>query len=273
MHHVSNAFQKQRFFQVLHFGDQCPWRLWVVEQAKRAAAESGGIWEALDISSRPELAARHGIFFPTVTVIDNEIRIPSPTPASRLLQIIDDQKPNAPFDEKPQADEGRAEKVIPLTADNISDTCRLCIPPSESGGCQAKQAWARSISPKIPDGFLGFAACQGEEIVGAVEYLPSLLIPYPIPEKSPSIAFITCIYSQEDKGDVLDYRSQALAYLLGYLPTRGFCFVQVVAGLHTAYPNGPKQFFTDRGFEEINTLGTFILGESEETLVLMEKSV
>lgn len=273
MHHIYDSPQKQRSFRVFHFGDQCPWRLWVAEQAKQAALESCGVWEALDISSKPEIAARYGIFFPSVTVIDGEICISAPTPAKHLLQITAGHNKTAPLIEITPAPEGRAEKVIPLTVDNIAETCRLCIPASQSAGFRAKQDWAQSISVKIPEGILGFAACQGAEVVGVVEYLPSLLVPYPIPEKNPAIAFITCIYSREGKEEVLDYRGQVLEKLLDFLPTRGFSCVQVVAGLHTAYPNGPKQFFAGRGFEEVGALGTFILGESEETLVLMEKSV
>jgi hypothetical protein len=68
---------------VLHFGAQCPWQPWAVEQARRAAEHLGGTVHVADVARQPELAARFRLFFPFMTVVDGSIRLPSPAPAGR----------------------------------------------------------------------------------------------------------------------------------------------------------------------------------------------
>ena len=43
---------------VLHFGAQCPWQPWVVEQARRAAEQLGGTVRVANVARQPEVAAR-----------------------------------------------------------------------------------------------------------------------------------------------------------------------------------------------------------------------
>ncbi len=270
---INNGPQNQpHSYRMLHFGDQCPWRQWVVEQAKEAAQKTVGAVEVLDISDHPKIARHYRLFFPFMTVIDEKYYIPSPTPAEQLVKIAQGGITLEPLVIRPSAPEAHAEMVVPLTAENIGDTCCLCIPPELTAGCRAKQAWAHKVADKASQGILGFAAYQGRNVVGVVEYLTSIVIPYPLPEKDPTLAFITCVYSNEDQG-AADYRGQVLDRLLEYLPSQGFRKVQVIAGQRTAYPNGPTPFFVTRGFEEVKTLGAIVLGDGEEELVLMEKVV
>lgn len=124
------------YLLVLHFGAQCPWQPWVVEQARLAAEQLGGTLHVADVARQPELAARYRLFFPFMTVVDGTVRLPSPTPAEELVRIAAEGLVMAPATLTTWGSEAQAESVLPLTADNIADTCPLCIGPGELRGCQ-----------------------------------------------------------------------------------------------------------------------------------------
>jgi hypothetical protein len=266
-------------FLVLHFGGQCPWHLWVIEQAKSAATHVGGTVEVIDVTHKPEMAARYRLFFPFMTIINETVRLPSPTSASRLIGIAREGLTAQPTVLQISGPETQAEKVAPLTVENIADTFPLCVPSTESQGCIAKRAWAYMLKDKVRKGILGFIAYDEQgKAVSAVEFLPANLIPYPLPEKDPSLAVITCIYSPPnglgtDQAGGSDYRSQVLKHLMEYLSAHGYGKLQVIAGRRTPYPNGPVPSFIAHGFRELGEIDRVVLTEGAEELVLMEKEL
>jgi hypothetical protein len=262
-------------FCVLHFGRQCPWYLWVIEQAKQAANQTASSFEAIDISERPDMAAHNGCFFPLLTVIDNTIRVASPTPAKDLVSIASNGLIAEPTAYQPAGPQSIAERIEPLSATNIQETCYLCIPESEKAPCLAKNRWATMIEHMMDRSFLGFIAYNENQPAAVVELLPSTLVPYPLPEKKDVIAFITCLYSTSEMADMvekLDYRGFVLNHLLGSLPKYGYKKVQIVSGRRTAYPNGPAPFLHSYGFKEVTELDQFVLKIGREELLLMEFS-
>lgn len=276
-HHASSVGQrgkgeiqvKDRFL-VLHFGGQCPWHLWVIEEARRAARKVHCTLEVVDVMENPEMASRHRLFFPFMTVIDDSIRLPSPIKEEELMKIRREGLSATPTIPRRATSEGRARTVEPLTPQNIIRTCHLCIPDHEKRGCLAKKMWASKLKGKVREDIVGFIAYQEEETVGAVEFLPSPLVPYPLPEKDPHLAFITCIYSLEGGPD---YRGQILDVLIGYLSNKGFRRLQTISGRRSPYPNGPSSFFQSHGFRELGEVDSVVLREGEEELVLMEKEL
>jgi len=253
---------------VLHFGAQCPWQPWVVEQARQAAEQLGSTVQVVDVTQQPELAARYRLFFPFMTIIDETIRLPSPTPAEKLVRIATEGITVPPAAPTTWGSEAQGEAVLPLTTSNIADTCPLCIRPSELRGCQAKTAWAADMAQQVPDGILGFITYHKNQAVGVVEFLPSSLVPYPLPDKAPDIAFITCLYSTEDGPD---YRGQVLEQLARHLQATGYHELQVVAGQQTPYPNGPEAFFRQHSFEPLDEVDRVTLQEGKERLVLLRR--
>lgn len=190
---------------VLDFGAQCPWQPWIVDQARRAAEQLGGTVRVADVTQQPDLAARYRLFFPFMTVVDGTICLPSPTPAEELVRIAAEGLAMAPATPTTWGSEARAETVLPLTGDNIADTCHLCIRPDELRGCGARAVWAVSMAHQVPDGILGFAAYHKGQAVGVVEFLPAPLVPYPLADRASDVAFITCLYSTQHGPD---YRGQ-----------------------------------------------------------------
>lgn len=252
--------------KVLHFGGQCPWHLWVIKQARKAADTINGTLEVVDVMNNPETALRYNLFFPFMTIINDKYRLPSPIPSDELIKISSDgivSKTTVPHIQRPK---GRAKKVEPLLSNNIQDTCPLCINHSE--GCRAKFEWAEKIKDKVQKGILGFIAYKDNETAAVVEFLTSTLVPYPLPEKRSTIAFITCLYSLEDEHD---YRGQVLDHLIKYLQALNYFKLQVIAGRRSAYPNGPMAFFIPYGFKELGELDKVVLKGGIEDLILMER--
>jgi hypothetical protein len=262
-------------FCVLHFGRQCPWYMWVIEQARQAANQTASSFEAIDISERPDLAALYGCFFPLITVIDKNIRVASPTPAKDLVGIASKRLIAEPTVYQPAGPQSIAERVELLSAANMQDTCCLCIPESEEAPCLAKKRWATMIEHKMSQSFLGFIAYNEDQPAAVAELLPSTLVPYPLPEKKDFIALITCLYSTSEMADLsemLDYRGFVLNHLLECLPKYGYKKVQIISGRRTAYPNGPAPFLHSYGFKEVAELDQFVLKIGREELLLMEFS-
>jgi hypothetical protein len=223
-----------------------------------------------DVTVFPELAEEYRMFFPFMTVIDGKLRIPSPTKAEVLIQIANragNPQPTTPMAYGRRA--GRCE-IQALTPDNVKATIPLCIAGVEPIADREKVLWTRGILQKSRGAQLGFIAFQGGEAKGVVEYLPSNLVPYPLPQKAPSIAFITCIYPTEPDWD---YKSPVLEKLLDHLRVEGYRRLQVIAGRRTPFPNGPAAFFNEHGFIERGELDRIGLAEGEEELVLMQKEL
>jgi len=203
-----------------------------------------------------------------MTVINEKIRLPSPTSADELVKIAQEGISAKPTILHTPGSVAKADKVQPLTIENLMDTCPLCIPNGEPRGCQAKQAWA--VQNKVQKGIFGFIAYKKRKAVAAAEFLPTTLVPYPLPEKNSALAFITCIYPGED---TIDHRDQVLETLRDYLANRGYKALHVITGRRTPFPNGPVSFFLSHGFKELSEIDRVILREGEEELILMEKSL
>jgi hypothetical protein len=257
-------------FLILHFGAQCPWHLWAIDQARLAAAHLKGHVEIVNAMQAPELADQYRLFFPFMTIINGRLSLPSPMKADQLIEITLHGFRADCTREGQQTPAASVDRITPLTAKNVKRTCSLCIPQKERRGCQAKALWASRMSESVPQDSLGFVGYHGKTVASVVEFLPASLVPYPLPERDPSLAFITCIYSLENG---MDFREQLLHFLLDHLPQLGYKRVQVVSGQRSAYPNGPLSFFTSNGFREVMQLGSANLREGIEELTLLEKKL
>jgi len=227
-------------FKVLHIGGQCPWFWWTLEQIQQAATQLQGKVEILDVGNGPELDSRYRLFFPFMVVIDDMLRWSSPVTAEGSLKLVQD--PNRPS-AIPRVcilhPPAQASKIVELTLDNIEAACVFCLPGADAHAIHGKREWVKRYGEAI----VGYLAYEGELVVGGIEYLCASQIPFPLPEKRDTAAFITCLYSMEgETEDVRDYRREVLDYALTQLPGQGYQCVQVIAGRRCAYPNGPRPY-------------------------------
>jgi len=256
-------------FLYLHFGGQCPWYLWMLEQVTRAAREVEGEVRIVDVMDEPSYAADYRMYFPFMTIIDDFWRIPAQVAARDLVSIAEDGLPGEPTVQGPKIQVGRLDEVRKMTLANIQETCPLCVPYYESRGCRGKKAWASSIV-KESDNLLGYIGYKNEHVLAAVEMMPATEVPYPLEDKDAKTAFITCLYSQSGS---LDYRADVLAPLIRYLQGQGLNRIQVIAGNRTAFPNGPAAFFEEFGFENKGEIDRVLLKKGTEEIYLMEKEL
>ena len=90
---------------------------------------------------------------------------------------------------------------------------------------------------------LGFLHFCEEKCAGGAEFLPSGLIPYPIPGKGERTAFLTCLFLSDENKDYKSYPLQALAE---HLRGRGFKSLLAIASEDVVFPNGPLWWFLDQ---------------------------
>ncbi|MCI2426678.1 hypothetical protein LM597_04645, partial [Candidatus Acetothermia bacterium] len=253
------------------FGAQCPWYRWVIDQASQAARELGAEVTVKDVMDHPELAERHRMFFPFMTVIDGNIRISAPVSAEVLIRIAKGTPEPKPTSPMAHGERAGPHLIHKLTPENIKATIPLCIANVRPIADREKVLWTKEMLKRSGCAQLGFIAFQGEKARGVVEYLPSSLVPYPLPKKDSSIAFITCIYPT--KPDV-DYKSPVLKRLLAHLREEGYKELHVIAGRQRPYPNGPLSFFRRHGFVELGEVDQLCVGElDEEELILMRREL
>lgn len=214
-----------------------------------------------DISFQPELAEEKRMFFPTLTIVNKERRYFSPLKKSFMESLCRNEFPvETPYIPVLGTTE-RVGKIVPLTADNyyLAEKCTgLC----SQENCQKKQVFLRENSPGIC-GFLNLD--EADELLGGVEFLPSLLVPYAI-HKDTKTAFITCIYLSDDK---YDYKSAPLRKLEEYLSST-FDRILVISDENSVFPNGNKAFFEKNGYSDN---GVISHEEGYCTLHLMSKSL
>jgi len=133
---------------VLHFGAQCPWHQWVIEQARRAAQQLRAEVVIKDVTDHPKLAEQYKMFFPSMTVIDETIRVPPPVGAEKLVQMAKETAEPKPT--SPMAYGKRAGRCViqALTPNNIEATIPLCIAGVEPIAAREKARWAKEMLKK-----------------------------------------------------------------------------------------------------------------------------
>ena len=257
--------------QFIYFGGQCPWKEWMIEQIISSTEILGIKYELIDLMEYPEYAEKYELFFPFTTIFDNSLKIPSPISAGEIIKITKDGYNIQTRISSNTRKKGKAEKISTLTIENIQDSCLICNASINPGYCFSKTNWALKINQLVPNNILGFISYNNEETAAVVEFLPSILVPYPIPKKEKSNLFITCIYSSFFQGP--DYRGEILEKATEYLSENNFDRISVISGVNGAFPNGPKDFFIDYGFSVKKELGEVYLKEGIDNLIFMEKKI
>jgi len=252
----------------LHFGHQCPGTAYMGEQARKLAELLGMSYRGVDIGRDPTLAEKHNVFFPGTIVID-DFQLVYPGRPEQMAESYRRREPlpgKTSYEPRPQASIERVETLSQCTAGNAF-TC--CIPSLSQVAMNSKLKWMSETGTHFR-GLVGYASgC----VVGFVEVLPETAVPYPIGEKSPDRAFITCLYSPIEFGLEFDYRQSLVAELLKVLPQHGYSGVSIVSGVNTPYPNGPETVLKPLGFVRTKLMGKALLRHSREEAWLLRKQL
>lgn len=209
-----------------------------------------------DISIEKEQAQRLKIFFPTLTVVDDVQYYYNPLTPDFLEQLVQGQYPiEKPYRPYFCRNEFHVD-ISPITFHNIDF----------AGACTGKAGINCVLKKEFLDNFgleiYGFINHDGNKLLGGVEYVPSLVVPYDI-DKDQFTAFITCVYSPYLE---FDAKTAPLRRLEDYLKDK-FNRVVVICDEKGNFPNGDMEFFIQNDYKDCGIL----LKEDYCTLHLMEK--
>lgn len=193
-----------------------------------------------DITNNTKLAKQENIFFPFLTVVNDEYRFYSPISESFLKALLKGEIPQElPY----RISLGNIEKtanIEKITYKNYS-LASQCTDRKNCLYCNEKVHMYSSLKNEV----IGFMNVEGNSVLGGAEFYPSLYVPYDIP-KAEDIAFITCVYlSDED----YDYKSAPLKALENYL-SQQYKYVEVITDEIGTFPNGNLDFFKQHAYHD-----------------------
>jgi hypothetical protein len=237
-----------RFF---YFGYQCPHNAYLLARIKTLAWRESVPLHLVDISDDASACEQYQIFSPTTLVVNEVTRWLGPFSKEEVLALLYDEElpPTAPPRE--QSDMVVDGDLAPVDSESVLSTCAPCLQSDDIGLCRGKAEWTESVLRESGLTHLGYLHFVDGLCVGGAEYLPSMMVPYPIPDKRDTNAFLTCSFRTDPERD---YRSSPLRRLVDDLKRFGFDTLSVVSSTETTFPNGPSRWFEKMGFEDIGIL-------------------
>lgn len=237
-----------RFF---YFGNQCPHNGYLLARVKTIAWKERVALHLSDVTDDEETCAEFGIFSPQMLLVNGKYRIHGPFEADRVLALLEDEMTEPRRYEIKQSDEVARGELVPLTPEAALTTCDTCSGTGDPGICRGKEEWVRGMMLRTGLPHLGYLHLWNGRCVGGAEFLPSSLVPYPIPHKDSRNAFLTCVFLSDEEHD---FKTHPLERLLAELPGFGFDTVSVAASTEGVFPNGPANWLERKGFEDSGLL-------------------
>ena len=197
-----------------------------------------------DVSEKPELAKRMGMFYPTLTVVNGIIRRYSPYGKEFLNRVSEGVVP----EERPYLPKLGTEvfvgEVMAVTKENYG-TAAGCTGRRDCKGCQEKIRFFEDKGLSV----FGFVNLRDGELVGGAEYVPSVYVPYDIPHDEQT-AFLSCVYLSDEE---FDYKTAPLQELERYLAEK-YRKMVVISDEKGVFPNGDMDFFVRKGYRAIDVV-------------------
>lgn len=232
----------------LHFGMQCPYHEHLIPRLEEVSNETGARLQVVDFSSDPEACRNYSIFSPTLLVVNGRHRWNGPFSKSDVVRLLNDDPPQRPPYSIPTPHRAFEGRLIPIDGNSVGLTCHTCFSKDDPDLCRAKSQWVGGVLSRTGLPHLGYLHLDGDKCVGGAEFLPIGEVPYPIADRSPGDAFITCSFLSSPD---YDYKSYPLRHLLVFLRERGFDRALVIASRQVVFPNGPMDWFERLGFRDL----------------------
>ena len=231
----------------IYLGNQCPHNCYLLARIKTIAWQEHVPLELYDLTEDPGAAEKYQVFSPNLLIVNNKYRVHGPFTQDRVRALLDDH------DVEPikwSVRQSRAivrGELVPMTSDSVLRTSAVCAGSEDSGLCRGKSEWVDATLARTGLKHLGYIHMVGQKCVGGAEFLPSTVVPYPIPDKRKLNAFLTCSYASDQQHD---YRTSPLEALQQDLSGWGFDTLSVAASTDVVFPNGPMDWFIGKGFED-----------------------
>ena len=198
-----------------------------------------------DISENPALAKLMRIFFPFLTVFNEKKRWFGPLNKVTIEKFLRDEPLNEVPYVKTWGTEMCCGELQVLNADSIHLVANGCTLTNCLFSCEKKHDFLSTLTEE-PYGYLHLLK---DEVVGGVEWLPSMNVPYDVP-KDEKTAFLTCLYSSNE---IFDYKSYPLNQLEETLLNR-YDSILAVTDEIGSFPNGDLALFLRLGYEDLGVI-------------------
>lgn len=230
-----------------YFGNQCPHNCYLLARIKTIAWHEHVPLALYDLTEDPGAADKYRIFSPNLLIVNDKYRIHGPFTKEKVRSMLDDEEVEPVKYIVRQSDKVVRGDLQPITTDSVLRTSTACAGSDDDGLCRGKSEWVRKTLERTDLEHLGYIHSVDGMCVGGAEFLPSTIVPYPIPDKTERNAFLTCSYMSDEKAD---YKTHPLEALERDLRAWGFRTLSVAASSGVVFPNGPSEWFIKKGFED-----------------------
>lgn len=230
-----------------YWGDQCPHNSRMRHLLSSLDSSEYHV-NFYDITDDYQTAKKLNIFSPTLMIFNDELRWNGPITIDIIKKISKGDIPIA----QPYHIEVSNNLIVGstklLTEETVVDTCTPCLAGKEY--CYDKSKWIKKIKEDFGINHLGILHYWKKKCVGGAEYVPSLIVPYPIPKGKDS-AFLTCLYLSDENAD---YKGYPLKILEAELLKFGYKTLVAIVSDKVVFPNGTLKWFMDRGYVDLGEL-------------------
>ena len=239
-----------------HWGCQCPIIVEMLELFQHSAMDDVS---CIDITGQEKIAFEKQLYYPFLTIFDQELPWYGPVTAAVLKGVRDGTiTREEPYVIAQSYEEKRGE-LLTLTRDTLSLTAKGCTMCTDCAQLKKKSDFLSSCGLTT----FGLIHQLEGQIVGGVEWMPSLQVPYPIP-KDAHTAFLTCVYHSSEEADYKAWPLQCLEKEL----FKSYQRILVICDEESTFPNGPKAWFEWHGYCD---LGLIQVLDGYARLHLLEK--
>ncbi|UCE91955.1 MAG: hypothetical protein JSV90_02085 [Methanobacteriota archaeon] len=237
----------RRNLKFFYFGYQCPHNTYLLARIKTLAWKESVPLHLFDVAEEASVCEDYCIFVPTMLVVNDDQRWCGPFSKEDVLAMLNDEEftpATFPWHGPGEPVEG---DLLKITPESVLSTCKPCLGTDDIGLCRGKSEWVHDMLERKNVDHLGYLHLHDGRCVGGAEFLPSQIVPYPIPGKSEKDAFLTCSYASHGEHD---YRTHPLKRLIEDLRDTEYDALSVAAAKEGVYPNGPVAWLEGLGFED-----------------------
>lgn len=228
-----------------HWGTQCPLIARMLDLFDKGAARFE--IRTHDVTNDFTLASQQRMFFPYLTVLENSRRFFKPVDESFFERIRGGRAITESSWLIEQSTNRYDGEILPLQHEGIQMACQ-CAGDVSPEQCQQKAAF---LTAQGDTHIYGYLNTDEGRVLGGVEYMPSLSVPYDIP-RGEDTAFLTCTYHSSGEHD---YKAGPLEALEGRLQGR-YAHLLAITDDEGVFPNGNLRWFLTMGYQDMGIVST-----------------